>query len=50
LLYQLFQKSAYYIDVEHGAAFRVSLASEGSKDFDIVSIAYNYNKITPQNQ
>ncbi|XP_060590809.1 uncharacterized protein LOC132745835 isoform X2 [Ruditapes philippinarum] len=26
---------AYYIDVEHVAAFEVSLASEGSEDFDI---------------
>ncbi|XP_060561267.1 A disintegrin and metalloproteinase with thrombospondin motifs 19-like, partial [Ruditapes philippinarum] len=37
---------AYYIDVEHGAAFEVSLASEGSEDFDIygtfVSKQHNY--------
>jgi hypothetical protein len=41
---------AYYIDVEHVAAFEVSLASEGSEDFDIVSIAKNNNKIIRQNQ
>ncbi|XP_060561886.1 uncharacterized protein LOC132721582 isoform X2 [Ruditapes philippinarum] len=37
---------AYYIDVEHGAAFEVSLTSEGSEDFNIygtfVSKQHNY--------
>ncbi|XP_060607903.1 uncharacterized protein LOC132760033 [Ruditapes philippinarum] len=42
------QKTAYYIDVEHGASYRVSLASEGAEDFDIVSFAYNHDKILPQ--
>ncbi|XP_060586794.1 uncharacterized protein LOC132742397 [Ruditapes philippinarum] len=32
---------AYYIDVEHGAAFEVSLASEGSEDFDIYPTSNN---------
>jgi hypothetical protein len=44
LMIYLFQKYAYYLDITCGAAFKVSLKSDRTEEFDIVSITWMHNQ------